>query len=231
MELVADDIATQVQPAGQPSGRQSRLASEDACPPALPACPQLGAIIGSLLPGSFRLQCQLLTEVCDAELEEELQEGATPASRLSLTQVRHPSLWCPITAVLGTHTCTQQARHTAERRHSAPHLSCGPLPCLPLMPQDFPFEGCPPTKAGPCHSPGLQRLTAAVCGQLGGMTAAERNSLIRVGAGLQGCPHSSPAPRFNLHASRVLPRVHWDCLSSMEHRPEPPVPPTACSWC
>lgn len=29
-------------------------------------------------------------------------------------------------------------------------------------PQPFPFEGCPPTKAGPCHSPGLHHLTEAV---------------------------------------------------------------------
>lgn len=53
--------------------------------------------------------------------------------------------------------------------------------CTRHLLQPFPFEGCPPTKAGPCHSPGLQRLTNAVCASLGGMTAAERNSLIRVG--------------------------------------------------
>ena len=47
-----------------------------------------------LLAGGCPPQCQLLTEVCDAELEEELQEGATPASRLSLTQVLR--LYCSV---------------------------------------------------------------------------------------------------------------------------------------
>lgn len=75
-------------------------------------------------------QCQLLTEVVDAELEEELQEGAC-VSRLSLTQ-------------------------------------------------PFPFEGCPPTKAEAGHSPGLQRLTDAVQSKIGSMSAAERNSLIKL---------------------------------------------------
>ena len=42
------------------------------------------------------LQCQLLTEVCDAELEEELQDGATPVSRLSLTQVSCLKLCSPL---------------------------------------------------------------------------------------------------------------------------------------
>ncbi|EFN57798.1 hypothetical protein CHLNCDRAFT_143159 [Chlorella variabilis] len=76
-------------------------------------------------------QCQLLTEVVDAELEEELGEGASPASRLSLTQA-------------------------------------------------FPFEGCPPTKHEPCHSPGLQRLTVAIDANIDSMSSAERNSLIKL---------------------------------------------------
>ena len=41
------------------------------------------------------LQCQLLVEVIDAELEEELAEGA-PASRLSLTQVRTVCTACGV---------------------------------------------------------------------------------------------------------------------------------------
>lgn len=52
-----------------------------------------------------------------------------------------------------------------------------PLPNL--APQPFPFEGCPPTKRGPCHSPGLARLTGAISARIGGMSSPERNGLVR----------------------------------------------------
>ncbi|KAL4425507.1 hypothetical protein ABPG75_009523 [Micractinium tetrahymenae] len=84
-----------------------------------------------LVADDIAAQCRLLTEVVDAELEEELAEGEGTTSRLSLTQ-------------------------------------------------PFPFEGCPPTKAEPCHSPGLRRLTEAVQAKLGGMSTAERNSLVKL---------------------------------------------------
>lgn len=46
--------------------------------------------------------------------------------------------------------------------------------------QAFPFEACPPTTRQTSHSPGLQRLADAVEHGRGGMTVAERNSLIKV---------------------------------------------------
>jgi hypothetical protein len=79
VELVAEDIATQVGTSSPALGLDSAVGQHSrfmttwfmTTEPTWHCC----------------LQCQLLTEVVDAELEEELQEGAGPASRLSLTQV------------------------------------------------------------------------------------------------------------------------------------------------
>lgn len=115
-EQVADDIAAQVRRVGgvprsalsshqvlhtELAGLASILqSSPSSCASSMTLnCQLLGEVAGvgthglhsgSRSPGLFHLaipaQCQLLVEVIDAELEEELQDGA-PASRLSLTQV------------------------------------------------------------------------------------------------------------------------------------------------
>lgn len=116
------------------------------------------------------VQCQLLTDVVDAELEEELQ-GGCPTSRLSLTQ-------------------------------------------------PFPFEGCPPTTAGPCHSPGLQRLTDAVAANLGAMSEAERNSLVKVGRRRPPVAEQCWPP-----AGHTLLHVDSVCLHPLlSHPPPAPLP-------
>lgn len=54
-------------------------------------------------------------------------------------------------------------------------------PLRTTLTQPFPFEGCPPTLHGqPARSPGLGRLAVAIDACLPTMTAAERNSLVKV---------------------------------------------------
>lgn len=112
---------------------------------------------------------------------------------------------CAVLAAQRSATCGKPT--TVPRTVSHPSQCAHSHAFFPTA-QPFPFEGCPPTKAEPGHSPGLHRLTQAIQAKLPGMSTAERNSVIKVGgrSGKLSCPLHVPQSCCAWRAGRRLLR-------------------------
>eukprot|EP00891_Asterochloris_glomerata_P001752 jgi/Astpho2/1752/Aster-04173 len=132
-------------------------------------------------------QCMLLTEIIDGELEgsplstsilalyaQIIDEGLEDKTERQLLatctadSVHVLKAGCPVDVVTRVQIIDGELEDETERQSRA------------TLTQAFPFEACPPTTRQTSHSPGLQRLADAVEHGRGGMTVAERNSLIKV---------------------------------------------------
>lgn len=120
-------------------------------------------IAGSPLSTSIlALYAQIIDEGLEDKTERQLLATCTADS------VHVLKAGCPVDVVTRVQIIDGELEDETERQSRA------------TLTQAFPFEACPPTTRQTSHSPGLQRLADAVEHGRGGMTVAERNSLIKV---------------------------------------------------